>query len=286
MNESKLTISARDGYKITAILREPKKPIKGVIQFNSGTGVPKEVYYHLTNFLSESGYATIIYDYRGIGESAPNSLKGFNANMRDWAYQDMTGIFDWVIKKYPNERKIIMGHSMGGQLVGFMDNSHLANQLVFIAASTGYWKDMSPPFRFLMPFIWHLFIPYTTTTFGYGKAKKIRQGEDLPKGVALEWRNWCTSQTYFEKYFQSTLSDRFFDKITAPINSIHMSDDPIANDITVSKILNFYTAAKIKKEKVVPQSLGEKKIGHFGYFSRRFKDSLWKELLSKLDNHA
>jgi predicted alpha/beta hydrolase len=34
--------------------------------------------------LTECGYFTLTYDYRGIGNSKPESLKGFQANLEDW----------------------------------------------------------------------------------------------------------------------------------------------------------------------------------------------------------
>jgi predicted alpha/beta hydrolase len=250
---------------------------------NCGTGIPQKVYSNLAIYLTQYGYVTVTYDYRGIGNSKPKNLKGFEAKIEDWGILDMTSIFDWIISEFPNEKKIIIGHSMGGQLVGLMDNYQKIDKLVLIASSTGYWKDMSSPYKWLMPPLWFLFVPLTTFIYGYANAKKIRQGENLPKGVAIQWRNWCINPNYFDEHFQKSNTSLFFDKLRIPLKSIQIKDDPIANEITSNKILKYYKIANIEIEKISPEQLGVKKIGHTGFFSRQFKDTLWKNLKTDIE---
>jgi len=276
--QQNILIETRDGFKLSATIRRPLTEIKGVIQMNCGTGIPQEVYSNLAIYLTQYGYVTVTFDYRGIGNSKPENLKGFEAKIEDWGILDMTGIFDWIINEFPDEKKIIIGHSMGGQLVGLMDNYQKIDKLILIASSTGYWKDMSSPYKWLMPPLWFLFIPLTTFIYGYANAKKMGQGENLPKGVAIQWRNWCVNPNYFDDHFQKSNTSLFFDKLRIPLKSIQIKDDPIANEITSNKILKYYKIANIEIEKISPEQLGVKKIGHTGFFSRKFKDTLWKNL--------
>lgn len=282
MITQKITIPARDGYPLAATLRQPSTNPKGVIQFHCGTGIPQQVYGNLAAFLSEQGYVTVTFDYRGIGESKPETLRGFQASLHDWSV-DMTSVFDWVISTYPNAKKTIIGHSMGGQLIGLMENHAYVHQLFLIAASTGYWPDISSPYKWLMPPLWFVYIPVTTAIYGFAHAKKIARGENLPKGVALQWRKWCIDARYFERDFSESNIPVYFHQIRVPLTSIQITDDPFANHITASKILTYYTNAQVHVKKVTPSDLQVEKIGHTGYFSRRFKDSLWQNLLSDLD---
>lgn len=278
-----ILIEARDGFKLSATIRRPLTEIRGIIQFNCGTGIPQIVYSNLASYLTEFGYVTVTYDYRGIGNSKPQSLKGFLSNIEDWGIIDMASIFDWIIKEFPGQRKIIIGHSMGGQLVGLMDNNEKIDKLILIASSTGYWKDMSSPYKWLMPPLWFLIVPLTTFIYGYANAKKIRQGENLPKGVALQWRNWCVNPNYFEDHFKRANTSLFFDQVKGPLKSIQITDDPIANDITANKILRYYKNAEIEIEKINPKKIGVKKIGHTGFFSRQFKNTLWSNLKADIE---
>ncbi|MEM9023826.1 MAG: alpha/beta fold hydrolase [Bacteroidota bacterium] len=275
-------INATDGYQLSATRRVTEKERKGVIQMHCGTGIPQGVYHNLAAYLTEEGYYTITFDYRGIGASAPETLKGFEANMRDWGQKDMTGVFDWVQSEYPNDKKIVIGHSMGGQLIGMMANNTSIDQIVLIASSTGYWWDMSFPYKLMMPPLWFLFIPLTTSTFGYANAKKLRQGENLPKGVALEWRKWCINPNYFGDEFGRTIEPDHFAQVEAPIKAIRIADDPIANAVTANKILDYYPKSEVAVEVIKPSDLNVPKIGHTGFFSRKFKETLWKRLAGDL----
>lgn len=282
IEEQSIIIIAEDGYELSAILRVPTRDRKGIVQIHSGTGIPQQLYANFASYLTKKGYATLTFDYRGIAESAPASLKGFKATIRDWGMLDMTAVFNWVLTHFPEDKKIIVAHSMGGQMIGLMKNCDQIDQLVLIASSTGYWKDMDSPYKWLPAFFWYIMIPVHTKIFGYVNARKVKQGENLPRGVALEWRKWCTNPTYFEDDFRDTNQSLFFDKIKIPLLSIQVADDPLANQTTATKLLKYYKNAQIQIQRIIPAEMGVQKIGHTGYFSRKFKDNLWKKLVTEL----
>jgi predicted alpha/beta hydrolase len=98
----------------------------------------------------------------------------------------------------------------------------------------------------------------------------------------LQFRKWCINPNYFIPDFAERKINLYFDQITIPFKAIQITDDPIANPITFNKILAYYKNAPITIEKISPASVGVKKIGHSGFFSRKFKDTLWKNLLKDL----
>jgi predicted alpha/beta hydrolase len=126
-------------------------------------------------------------------------------------------------------------------------------------------------------------IPIIVAIYGYANAKKIGQGENLPKGVALQWRNWCINPNYFEDHFKNSNTKLFYDKFLIPIKSIQIDDDPIANKITSNKLVSYFKNATIEVERITPQKIGVRKIGHAGFFSRKFKDTLWNKLKEDIE---
>ena len=278
-----VTIPARDGYALSGQLFTPDKKSRGFVQIPSGTGIPQKLYANFAQHLAEQGYTALTFDYRGIAASGPKNLKGFQAKISDWGKLDMAGVLDWAKARYPEQKKIIIAHSMGGQMIGLMDNHRDIDQLVLIASSTGYWKDMSSPYKWLPAFFWYFLIPLHTRVFAYVNAMKIKQGENLRKNVALQWRKWCTDPNYFEVDFGKELHPLYFDEIDTPITAIQVEDDPLANTVTSNKLLGYYTKAEIEVQEVRPETLGVDKIGHTGYFSRKFKASLWNKLVTDLN---
>jgi len=276
-----LIIPALDGYPLAATLRTPAGQPLGFIQVQSGTGIPQELYGPFADYLCAKGYVTLTFDYRGINHSSPKTLRGFEAHITDWGRLDMAGIFDWALNRYTTLKKIIIGHSMGGQMIGLMHNNNLIDQAIIIASCTGYWRDFKAPTLWYMP-IWLLGMSMSTRLYGYARAKKLRQGEDLPKGVAMQFASWCTDPGYFQSYFESGAVPLYYDQLRAPLTSIQITDDPMANEVTANKLLAFYPNARKTVQRIAPEDLGVKKIGHTGYFSRRFRESLWAQLTEQL----
>ncbi len=279
MKERKVGILAKDGFKLEAILLEPDGKSRGTVQINSGTGIPKEFYKKFASYCADQGYVTIIYDYRGIGGSKPSKLKGFNATNTDWGTLDATAIMHWLKMNYQDQKRIVIGHSMGGQIVGLMENGYEIDEIYMIAVGTGYWKDM-PKSRLKnwIPFLWYFYIPFSIGIHGYANAKKIKQGENLPKGVALEWRKWCLNESYWEPDFGKTIDRALFGKIKAPIKSITFTDDHITSSTANRKLLSYYYSAPKEHIAFAPSNEGLTKIGHFGFFSQK-ASHLWKEVL-------
>lgn len=69
--QEKITITSRvDELKLSAIYMQPdQKPCKGIVQILHGMSEHKERYLPFMEFLAECGYASIIHDHRGHGES-------------------------------------------------------------------------------------------------------------------------------------------------------------------------------------------------------------------------
>lgn len=274
--DKQIKIKAKDGYELSVTLHEPTKVPIGFIQINSGTGIPQKFYRHLAKYLAEKGYITVTFDYRCIGKSKPKTLKGFEANNFQWGELDMTAVLDWGIKNYPNLEKIVIGHSMGGQLIGTMKNANKIDKTFLIASGTGFWKDMPRSnLKILMPFLWYIYIPFTTTLCGYGSAKKIKQGENLPKGVALQWRNWCINKNYWDSDFNKETNKSSFQNLTGSLKSILFLDDKIISQKANGKLLQYYSNASIEESIISPNEVGLDSIGHFGFFSSK-SEKLWK----------
>ena len=280
MKKEKIKIDALDGYKLSAVVFLPEGNPKGCIQINSGTGIPKEFYQNFAIYCAESGYAAITFDYRGIGESSPKRLRGFKATNTDWGQLDISGVFNWCNSHFPDSRKIVFGHSMGGQLIGMMNNGKKIDEIIMITAGIGYWRDMPEGFfKSMMPLLWYIYLPVNTGIFGYASAKKIRQGENLPKGVALEFRRWCINENYWEIDFGKTIDPTGFENITAPITSYIFTDDRIISERANQRLLSYYSNATITSRKISPEQFEIPKIGHFGFFSRK-SAGLWKTVIT------
>ncbi|TAH18670.1 MAG: alpha/beta fold hydrolase [Cytophagales bacterium] len=282
VKQEKLKIKCVDGYELSAILLQPTEP-KAVVQFNGGTGIVKEFYLNFLTHIASCGYVVLLYDYRGIGESRPASLKNFDAKMSDWGKKDMTDTLAWLNERFPDLPKLLMGHSMGGQQIGMMHNHHLLKGALLIATSTGVISSITKPYRHYASLMFNIYTPLVTAIFGYVPLKVLGAGEDLPKYIASEWISWCNNKHYLFDFIGKTLHDTHYDKVEMPIHAYIIEDDPIANSDSVADLLSGYKNAKISTEFIKVADYQTKNIGHLGLFSRKFKENLWHKPAKELD---
>lgn len=131
----RVVIKACDGYPLIALVGEPPLPAKGVIVISAGTGIRKEFYIHFAAFLVRNGYITLVYDYRGIGESAPDDLRTSGIYIHEWGTKDMNAILNYLVDDRKYSDIIWVGHSIGAQLVGLLDKRHHIKKVVSVNAA-------------------------------------------------------------------------------------------------------------------------------------------------------
>lgn len=283
----KFTTSCSDGVELRGLLIVPDSP-KAVVQFNCGTAAKKEFYQPFLEYLADHSYVCCLWDYRGSGDSAPTSLKGCEHTFSDYGQKDMPAIKDYLSKKYQNLPLFIVAHSAGAQQIGFIENSSDIKAMVSIAVSAGYLPSMPLSYRVLSYYFFYLFTPISNALVGYVKAKPFGYMENLPKNVALEWRNWCSKKDYLfdEKFYGKTVPKGHFNKMTFPIHMFSVTDDNICSE---QNIRNFWKHIKSEHEigftRISPKEIEAKEVGHMGFFRKRFKESLWPLALNKLEEY-
>ena len=276
-----LTIAARDGFPLSATVYQAHRSNGNAVIISSATAVPRRFYRHFATVLATGGYSVITYDYRGIGDSRPESLKGFNARTSDWALFDMAGVVDWVREELMPTRLYKVGHSVGGQVAGLLDNSAEIDGMVTLSAQSGYWRLQGAEQKLVAGLHVFLTLPLLSHVFGYMPWSRISSAEDLPKGAALQWSRWCRNPKYL-------LGDRSlplerYETFTAPVLAYSIADDKWGTPKSVDAMMSAYP--NVERRHIDPAHHDIESLGHFGYF-RPQADRLWEDVLSWLDDLA
>jgi predicted alpha/beta hydrolase len=279
----KIKITANDGYVLHSVWMVPVGQFKGTVVINAATGVKKEYYQKFALYLVQCGYRVLTYDYRGIGASAPASLKNFKAQMHEWGTLDMNAVLDYLVQREQVEDITWIGHSIGAQLMGLLNNRHCIGRVIAVSASIGYWNYFPFPYNIFTLSLWLFVGPPLTILKGYAPLKRMGWGESLPYGVYFEWRKWCLNRMHFLPFLLRHTGQPVFADFKAPITAIYASDDYIANRKTVQCLLNFYPQAPQAQIEISPREVGAKKIGHTGIFSSRFQHTIWPTILTQIE---
>src|ERR1700761_4121807 len=120
------------------VVAADRQPIKGfawrhrdkatanrpVVIINSATSVRCRYYSRFAAFLFANGMDVITFDYRGIGESRPATLRGFDAGWIDWGNLDFEAVLLFCAHEYRGQPIQVVGHSAGGFMVGLAKSNH------------------------------------------------------------------------------------------------------------------------------------------------------------------
>jgi predicted alpha/beta hydrolase len=278
-----ISIPASDGYSIAATLFLPRTSKRHAVLISSATAVPRKIYRGFAGYLAHRGSAVLTYDYRGIGGSRlkavegynqPRSLVGFKATMADWARLDAVAVVGWMRERYHNLPLCYVGHSFGGQALGLLANNAEVSRALLIAAQAGYWKLMKSPERYRVFALLNLVGTPLTRLLGYAPAWS-GLGEDLPKGVFLQWSHWVNSPRYFfDDATLDVLSN--FGKYKGAMRAICLSDDPWATRPAVELLCSGFVSIKPEILTVSPSDVGTARLGHFGFFRGEHRNTLWR----------
>jgi predicted alpha/beta hydrolase len=278
-----ITFPATDGYLLGATLYLPRGSRRHAVLINSATAVPRRFYHGFASYLARRGCAVLTYDYRGTGDSRQKSptnfnqrrsLKGFQASMSDWAARDVSAAVSWMRERYKTLPLAWVGHSFGGQALGLIPNNADVSRALLVAAQAATWKLMAAPERFRVYALLNFAGRPLTHLMGYMPGR-AGLGEDLPKGVFLEWADWVSSERYmFSDPELKALEN--FTRFNGALRALCFSDDPWATRPAVELLCSGFTAAEPEILTVAPADVGATKIGHFGFFKRDHRDTLWR----------
>jgi predicted alpha/beta hydrolase len=271
-----VAVPATDGTPLAASVYEPSSPTEPatVVLVNSATGVRRGFYDGFARFLASSGLAVVTYDYRGIGDSRPATLRGYPARMRDWGALDLAGVIAWIDARFPDRRLVAVGHSAGGQLLGLAPNAGRVSAMLGVGAQSGWWGHWPRPRRYLNALLWYVVVPTLTPLVGYFPARRLRLGEDLPSGVVREWARWCRHRQYMVDDNGIALRP-YFDRFRGPLLALSIGGDHYAPAESVAALARWYTRASVHLQHLDPATFGLPSLGHFGFFRERRGAPLW-----------
>lgn len=278
--EESIKLRTEDNLELTATVFKPSSGDSNLtLVIGSALGVPCYFYYKFARFFAENGYSVVTFDYRGIYESRGSTPPGAKMSMAEWGTYDIEAALRYAREKLNTDKLFYLGHSCGGQLLGLAPSCRNVDCITFVACQSGYWNLWPFPLNIGLLITWQ-FLFVLAAIFDYVPTKLLGISSlDLPRGVARQWAEWGITPGYLfnEKH---KLDTSRYEEVKVPILSYDFDDDILlAPARSVKALLSKYPAADIQERHVQHKSLNLKKIGHFGFFKERMKETLWQETL-------
>ncbi|NHC04467.1 alpha/beta fold hydrolase [Acinetobacter sp. 187] len=276
----KQQFKALDGYVLSGIRYHLQSEIKAKIIVASATGVPQPFYRRFAEYAAKLGYEVLTFDYRGVADSAPAQLKGFEMSYLDWGALDLAGAIEFLAED--SIPLFIVGHSYGGQALGLTPNHDKVNAMYCFGTGAGWSGYMPFKEKFKVQMMWNIIFPPIVALKGYLPWSKLNMGADLPLGVYQQWRKWCKHPTYF--FADPELPDlkQRYANVKTKIFAVSALDDDWALPNSRHAFMQHYTHADLKFINISAADYGLKQIGHMGYF-RKGAEPIWNEMIHTLE---
>jgi len=277
----KLELRAADGYPLSAMRYRARGPEKARLLVAGATGVPQGFYRRFAEFAAGQGYTVLTFDYRGVGGSAPKTLRGFEASFLDWARLDLNAVIEFFAPA-DSTPLYMVGHSYGGHALGLVPNHEKIAGVYLFGVGAGWHGWMPRLERLRVLAMWHVVGPVVTRWKGRLAWSKFGMGEDLPMGVYRQWKHWCKFPRYFLDDPAVPEIAEGFATVRTPILALNATDDLWAPPLSRDALMSGYRNAPWHGVDIDPATAGLGKLGHMGYF-RQHAQPLWTRALEWFD---
>ncbi len=141
-----ITIRTKDEKNLSSVLFKTQNP-KGVIFYLHGNGGSIKGWGEVAQLYNSMNYDTFILDYRGYGKSE-DKIKS-----KDQLFSDVESAYQELLKRYPENKIIILGYSVGTGLAAKLASAHHAKLLILQAPYYSMKDEMNQKFSFLPKFL-------------------------------------------------------------------------------------------------------------------------------------
>lgn len=276
----KTTVVTSDGFELHAATFGDAATCRAAVLIAPAMGVEQHYYAAFAQWLAEQGFFVATFDYRGMGHSRPaqyrRSLRGFEADVKTWATRDCAALVDFVAGRVGGRPLLWIGHSLGGQILALVPNRQRVTAMLTVATGSGYWRENAAKLRMLVWWLWYVLVPVALKLYGYFPGRRLRKVGDLPAGVMRQWRDWCLHREYVVGHEGEDVRRRYAE-VSTPILSLSFTDDEFMSRANIESLHSFYAGAPREMKRISPREIGARAIGHFGFFRRRFADTLWPQ---------
>lgn len=274
-------VQVADGHKVPVRVFEPAGRPRATALFLGATATRQSYYAPFASYLADHGVRAVTFDYRGIGEARPASLRGYRATMTQWSQLDTRAVL--AAQRGRAEPLVLVGHSFGGQQLGLLDDLHEAAGAVMVGVQLGSTRNW-PRLTRVRNELLFASVPFVTAALGYMPGRMGLGGIDLPGGVAREWAAWCRHPDYLMGFHEDARAR--FARYDRPTLFYSFLDDDFAPAGAIKAYLRTLSGAPLVHRRLGPADLGVTDIGHFGFFRPRFQPTLWREALEHIDDVA
>jgi predicted alpha/beta hydrolase len=276
--KSEVAFSAADGFSLSATLYKPARQSGFALQINSAAGTPRAYYRTFAGFMAARGHAVFTYDVRGV-EREGADVRHSPASVLASGTLDQAAATRWLADRYPDLPLAILGHSVGGQILGLSPEFGRFRAAMLVGSGHGYWRR-APRFwlRLRRLLAVHLIGPPIVFLLGYMPAFVIGGAAKGPI-LARELMRFGRSPHFFCDEEGRALRPHNAD-FRGALRFLLIEDDEVVPPGNELNIEEYFPNARREKLLLRPANYGVTSIRHFGLFRRSMPERAWADIAS------
>jgi predicted alpha/beta hydrolase len=231
-------------------------------------GVRGNYYNNFAQILSRAGFNVVTSDLRGIGSSSIRASRRCDFGYEEIISVDLPALIEAVQKRFPSSERLLLGHSLGGQLSALYLSAHpeAAKAIILIAACNVYYGGWPIPQRWRVLGIVVLF-RMLGTLLGYVPAAKFRFAGNEARTMVVDWSNNCFTGRYVvansSHDYEASLR-----RMVKPVLAISFERDKLAPRRSVENFLCKLAASSVVHRHFAADHSGLENSGHFDWAKR------------------
>jgi predicted alpha/beta hydrolase len=281
MPPRELAVGTADGCTLEASLYEPEPESANgaALLINSAAATPRRYYAAFAGDMARRGFAVATYDYRDAFITDPEALRRSTSSMSVWGLHDQTAMIRQLRSMYPERALVVLGHSMGGQLLGLSPAAAEVSAALLIGTAQGYWLGYRSIRQRLVRarnifFAW----PLALRLQGYLPAAVTLGAGPRGPAYAREFLRFCRSPHFFCDERGAPFRPHNAE-LRCPLKYIVLADDEVVEPGAQLDVREYFPNAEIELQRLTPQQYGVARLGHLGLFRRSMQQTAaWADI--------
>jgi predicted alpha/beta hydrolase len=259
---------ANDGARAATRVFRADEAAAPVVICLPAMGVRGRYYVKFAQALSRAGLHAITSDLRGIGSSSVRASRACDFGYKEILDLDMPPLLHAVRERFPANTRLLLGHSLGGQLSALYLSAHpdAAAGVILIAACNVHYKGWPAPMSWRVLGM-AVLLRMLGAALGHVPAGKLGFAGNEARTVIVDWSNNCFSGRYIvansDHDYEHSLK-----QMAKPILAMSFESDNLAPPRSVDNFLGKLAASRVTTRHFSHNHPGLEKARHFDWAKR------------------